>query len=192
MDGIALILEAQAAGLRVSREAEKLVVRGPRRAEPIARKLLAHKAEVLAALSDDPFAALPPNDPVYRAAWRRWFALLVQHKLELGNAPTQHVDGRLKQSRRTPEEARALALGEAECLWHERYGQRPDPNRCAGCGGPIGRSNLIALPDGSAVHDDADLRCLISYGDRWRSAAADALTRLGVNEWTEIVIMDKS
>jgi hypothetical protein len=166
VDGVALILEAQAAGLRVSREAEKLVIRGPKHAAPIARKLLAHKAEVLAALSADPFSDLPPNDPAYRPAWRRWFNLLVQHKAQIG--------------RRSLEEARQLAYGEAECLWHARYGRRPDPHLCAGCDGPVGSANIFALPDGARVHDDAGLACLTSYGDRWRTAAAEALRALGI------------
>lgn len=81
---------------------------------------------------------------------------------------------------RSIEEARALALGEAECLWHERYGQRPDPRSCAGCGKPIGQSALFALPDGARVHDDAGLACLIAYGHRWRTAAVEALRALGI------------
>jgi hypothetical protein len=128
----------------------------------------------------DPFADLPPNDPVYRFEWCRWFSLLIQHKHEIGNRPTQPADGRIEQGCRTHEEAHTLAYGEAQCLWHEQYGQRPDPHCCAGCGEPIGRSALFALPDGARVHDGAELRCLIAYGDRWRRAAADALHRLGI------------
>jgi hypothetical protein len=114
----------------------------------------------------DPFAAMPPNDPAYLGAWRRWFSLLISHKLEIGNRPTQRPDGSIEASHRTHDEAHALALGEAINLWHERYGRRPDPHSCAGCDWPIGHSNLFALPDGARVHDAPDLRCLIAYGDR--------------------------
>jgi hypothetical protein len=130
----------------------------------------------------DPFANLPPNDPAYRGAWQRWFSLLTSHKLELGNRPAQRPDGSTQQSQRKHEEAHALAYGETLNLWHSTYGQRPDPHSCAGCNKPIGRSNLMALSDGARVHDDADLRCLISYGDRWRTTAANALKRLGIDE----------
>lgn len=50
MDGVALLSEARDAGLDVLADGERLVVRGPRRAEPVARMLLDHKADVLAAL----------------------------------------------------------------------------------------------------------------------------------------------
>src|SRR5512136_2848221 len=50
MDGLALLSEATAAGLTVLADGDRLVVRGPRFAEPMARRLLEHKAAVLAAL----------------------------------------------------------------------------------------------------------------------------------------------
>jgi hypothetical protein len=128
----------------------------------------------------DPFADLPPNDPVYRFEWRRWFSLLIQHKFEIGNLPMQTIDGRIGQGHRTAQEAHALALGEAVNLWHSAYGRRPDPHSCAGCGKPMAQSRLIALPYGASVHDDADLRCLIAYGERWRTAACDALRKLSI------------
>ncbi len=48
-----LLSEAEAAGLAVLTEGERLVLRGPRSAERIARSLLEHKQEVLAALAAD-------------------------------------------------------------------------------------------------------------------------------------------
>jgi hypothetical protein len=50
MDGITLLLEAQAAGLSVRVDGDKLIIRGPRSAELIARRLLAYKPAVVAAL----------------------------------------------------------------------------------------------------------------------------------------------
>jgi hypothetical protein len=51
VDGIALLQQAHAAGLCVRVEGALLKIRGPRHAEPVAQKLIAHKAAVMAALS---------------------------------------------------------------------------------------------------------------------------------------------
>jgi hypothetical protein len=51
MDAVTLLLHAQNAGLRVERAGDKLLVRGPRQAEPVVKLLAEHKAEVLAALA---------------------------------------------------------------------------------------------------------------------------------------------
>ena len=50
MDGLALLTEARRAGLRVALDGERLVIRGPRRAEPIARRLMEAKPAVVGAL----------------------------------------------------------------------------------------------------------------------------------------------
>ena len=50
MDGLTLLREAEEAGLSVSLHGEQLVVRGPRRAEAVARRLLAHKSEIVYAI----------------------------------------------------------------------------------------------------------------------------------------------
>lgn len=54
MDGLSLLAEARRAGLSVHVEGDKLVVRGPKVAAPIAQRLLANKAQVMAALSSGP------------------------------------------------------------------------------------------------------------------------------------------
>jgi hypothetical protein len=46
VDGLALIREARSAGLAVLAECRKLVIRGPKRAEPVARKYREYKAEL--------------------------------------------------------------------------------------------------------------------------------------------------
>ncbi len=51
MDGIALLTKARSAGLRVRAEGNCLRLDGPRRLEPLARALLARKAEVLEGLA---------------------------------------------------------------------------------------------------------------------------------------------
>src|SRR5688572_1000777 len=50
MDGMTLLAEARAAGLEVRADGDRLVVRGPRTQEGLARALLAHKPDVLTAL----------------------------------------------------------------------------------------------------------------------------------------------
>lgn len=50
MGGVALLTRATNAGLTVMVEGDCLRIRGPRRAEAVAKTLLANKAEVLAAL----------------------------------------------------------------------------------------------------------------------------------------------
>jgi len=65
MDCIDLLLqEAQAVGLTVEASGEKLVIRGPRSAEPLVRRLIAHKPALLAALSHDAHHNTETKTPV--------------------------------------------------------------------------------------------------------------------------------
>ena len=50
MDGVALLDRAREAGVRVEADGDRLIVRGPGAAEGLAKQLLAHKPDVLAAL----------------------------------------------------------------------------------------------------------------------------------------------
>src|ERR1700691_4854194 len=52
MDGLTLLRRARDAGLRVEAAGDKLLIRGPKRAEPVVKLLAQHKAEVMAALAD--------------------------------------------------------------------------------------------------------------------------------------------
>jgi hypothetical protein len=64
--------------------------------------------------------------------------------------------------------------------WHLSCGHVPARTHCAGCGRPLvsGEPDMV-LPDGAHLHDsDA---CLVAWGDKWRTAAAAALQRLGIN-----------
>jgi hypothetical protein len=60
MDGLSLLTEALDGGLDVQADGERLVIRGPKQAEPLARRLLARKADVLAALMGN-VEALDPD-----------------------------------------------------------------------------------------------------------------------------------
>ena len=52
MDGLTLLRQAHDVGLRLEAAGDKLVIRGPKRAEPVVKLIAAHKALVLAALAD--------------------------------------------------------------------------------------------------------------------------------------------
>jgi hypothetical protein len=51
MDGMTLLEQARLAGLTVTVQGDKLVIRGPVRAAPVAERLLAHTGEVIDALA---------------------------------------------------------------------------------------------------------------------------------------------
>src|SRR5262249_30821454 len=80
----------------------------------------------------------------------------------------------------TKEEAAALAWGEMVALWHRRHADRSPPDTCAGCRLPIDGSETLVLGDGTRVHI-ATLACLIACGERWRGAATQALTAMGLD-----------
>jgi hypothetical protein len=96
MDGLTLLEEARAAGLVVTVVGEQLQIVGPRRAESVARRLLAHKTEVLQALGflAQPCVRLEDLDPEWREAWGERAAIM-------------EYDGGLPRER-----AEALALAE--------------------------------------------------------------------------------
>ena len=66
---VSLLAEARSAGLEVRAEPDRLVVRGPRHAEPLAKRLLERKGEVLALLAAEDaevawrLAAMRPQVP---------------------------------------------------------------------------------------------------------------------------------
>jgi hypothetical protein len=64
VDGVTLLRRARDAGLRVEAAGDKLLIRGPKQAEPIVKLLAEHKAEVVAALT-------PETNEVRR--WRERF-----------------------------------------------------------------------------------------------------------------------
>ena len=69
MGGVALLAVARAAGLTVRAAGDKLIIRGPRRCDALARSILAHKADVMAALEARPAGGAPARYiafPVHR------------------------------------------------------------------------------------------------------------------------------
>jgi hypothetical protein len=71
-----------------------------------------------------------------------------------------------------------LAEKRAECVWHLAHSERVGRAVCAGCRRFIGpREEVLDLADDNVTHIDAEYRCLIAWGERWRSAARAALAR---------------
>ena len=165
MDGLTLLRRARDAGLAVAAEGDKLVIRGPKRAEPVALLLIKHKPEVRAAL----LPAEPTPDAKHEPAsawWRRQY-LIRTSSWELSGA-------------RSESRARVIAWGELEDRWHRLHGARVPQWQCAGCGEPIGGCSALDLADGSRVHLEK-LDCLLSFGERWRREATAGLRALGLD-----------
>lgn len=93
MDGVRLLHRAWAAGLSVAAVGDRLVIRGPRHAEGLARHLLANKTSVLAALQR---LAVKPTPADLPPDW---------HLLWDERAAIMEYDGRLPR-----EQAEAAAL----------------------------------------------------------------------------------
>jgi hypothetical protein len=82
--------------------------------------------------------------------------------------------------RRCRTEAELLAWSELQWRWHKQHGERVPPGICGGCRKPIRLAENIPLIDGTHVHGGDRHDCLIAYGRRWRWAAANALTAMGL------------
>jgi hypothetical protein len=61
MDGLVLLRQARDAGLRVEAAGDKLLIRGPKRAEQVVKLLAEHKAEVLAVITLSVAITSPPE-----------------------------------------------------------------------------------------------------------------------------------
>jgi hypothetical protein len=68
MDGLTLLRRAHEAGLRVEAAGDRLLIRGPKRAESVVRLIAEHKAQVLKAL-----AAIVPADRSNAGPPSPWF-----------------------------------------------------------------------------------------------------------------------
>ena len=169
MDAVALLHRAQEVGLRIEPMGDKLLIRGPRRAEAVVKLLGAHKGEVLAALARGASTSErgEQESATDSTEARRWRDRLA----------TRIVDWFLGD--RGWEEALRLAWGDMENEWHELHGQRWPSWQCAGCNAPLGGSQALNLPDGNRVHFEP-IDCLIRFGKRWRGAAREALVALGL------------
>ena len=89
MEGITLLERARTAGLRVHADGETLIIRGPRRAEHVARELLQHKAEVLGQLR-----GWSTPEPEVRNLLA-WASELAEQALEL-DSPVDYMEARAR------------------------------------------------------------------------------------------------
>jgi len=169
VDAVALLHRAQEAGLRVEPMGDKLLVRGPKRAEAVVKLLEAHKGEVLAALALGASTSerADQESATDNTEARRW-----RDRLATRIVDWFHGD-------RGWEEARRLAWGDVENEWHELHGRCWLSWQCAGCNAPIGGSQALNLPDGNRVHFEP-IDCLIRFGKRWRGDASEALVAFGL------------
>ncbi len=151
MEGIILLWRAREAGLAVTLDGDALVIRGPKRAERMARLLIENKPEVVAALAE-------PSD------WH------VRHREALSYWATFHP----------ADDAARLAWGELQCRWHRLHGEQVSGRQCAGCGKPMSGLPALDLGDGNRAHLDR-LDCVIRYGQRWRGTATRALAAMGLH-----------
>jgi hypothetical protein len=107
MDAVSLLARAHEVGLAVAIDGDKLIVRGPRRAEPTVRLLAEHKPAVMAALAADwrarhreaHWGALHGTEEAARRAWGeledRWHRLHGHRTLEWQCAGCGQVIGGL-------------------------------------------------------------------------------------------------
>jgi hypothetical protein len=108
---LTLLDRARAAGLSVAARGDRLVIKGPRRAEPIARELMGRKAKVLALLAGPPQgppAASPPMSYPWREVLPDWS---IEWRQRWGELANQHQDVGLSWRE---AEARAFAEVSAE------------------------------------------------------------------------------
>jgi hypothetical protein len=167
----ALLREAESAGLTVSVAGGNLRLKAPSAPPPdLMQRLKEHKSAIIDWLAGEQKQAVSVSGdcfdpPPYGRApeWRRWYMLLIEHKCELGHDLSW---------------ARRLAYGEGLNSWHVRFGYKPRPNCCAGCGDPV--ATPMVLPDGALVCSRDD--CLIAYGSKWQSVASAGLAALGIRE----------
>lgn len=126
MDGLSLLTDAATAGLTVRVDGDRLVIRGPRAADAVARCLLEHKPEVVAALGRFGLTStelLKPDSPPFPGWVRR-----------------PDVTGRLGWERPDlPEERRWWARVRVEDLptlaaYFPGSGHRAEDGPCPWCG----------------------------------------------------------
>jgi hypothetical protein len=148
MDGLTLLSEAVAAGLTVRVDGDRLVIRGPKAADAMARRLLEHKPEVLAALGrfglsstelpkpdESPFPGwVRRPDVAGRMGWeppdlpesRRWWA-----RVQFEDLPT--LAAYFPGSVHRPEDGPCQWCGRREWWQSQAW---PDVLRCGRCSPP--------------------------------------------------------
>jgi hypothetical protein len=160
---------ATAAGASLAVNADRLSVTAP---HPLPAELVEalrrSKPDILRLLSTD---RVDDDQQMASDDTEWWFDLFNER------AAHRECDGGYSRA-----EAEQLAFGEMLLEWHRRHGARPDPHRCAGCDDELPSKGGLTLCDGAVVHFDAvrGVDCIVSYGRKWRGAAAAALNAIGI------------
>ena len=77
--------------------------------------------------------------------------------------------------------AESRAWHEVAAIWYRQHGNKTPDHICAGCGKPLGDSDVVwVMPGGERAHAGTVQRCIIAYGRRWKTEAADALMAIGI------------
>ena len=166
MDGLALLQAADAAGLTVNVNGDRLVIRGPRRCEAQAKALLAHKQEVVAhltrrvAVTGDGLDAWEATD---------WQALYDER------AGIREYEGEMFR-----HEAERLALDDCVTHWLARHPPEPidDNSWCVHCGAALGDDGMPVLAGGA--HTRLHSACHAPWLAKRRAEAERALEGMGV------------
>ncbi len=147
--------------------------------EPIMTELRAHKAEVLAALTNQTARTSSGISGLLRRA-----RLVVVPDL---SDPEDirawlHERGGVREDSGTARvDADKAAFDELLWLWCAANPVEHAPDRCAACGAKF-EPPVMSLPDGAQVCDQPEYACLIAYGTGRRMEAVGALNGLGIEQ----------
>jgi hypothetical protein len=165
-----LIRAVEQAGGHLEPDGDGLVVEAPMPLpEPIMTELRAHKAEVLAALTNQTgllrrarLAVVPDlSDPEDIRAW------LLERAAMREDSGATRVD------------ADKAVFDELLWLWCAANPIEHAPGQCAACGTAF-KPPVMSLPDGAQVCDKLEHECLIAYGNGRRMEAVKTLEGIGI------------
>ena len=165
MDGLALLQAADAAGLTVNVDGDRLVIRGPRSCEAQAKALMAHKEDVVAYLSEH--AVTDYGAGTWDAAdWQAHF-----HE----RAGICEYDGELPRP-----EAERQALADTINHWLVMHPSpaTDDNDGCVHCQQPLGPDGVPVLA--GTAHTRLHSACHSPWLTERRRHAAEALRAMGI------------
>jgi hypothetical protein len=163
MGAMKLIEEARSAGLKLRAEGDRLVIRGPKSAEPLAKALLDRKAEILPFLQERP-APRPFHDDARdldseAALWLR--QKLATGPMRIGDLmrlwcepvvgrASGDISARIDQltDARTSLDVEAFAGDDGKFWWRLPVVPAPDAWLCPHCGQPATIEDVFPSEDG--------------------------------------------
>ncbi len=175
-----LIRAVEQAGGFLEPDGEGLVVQAAMPLpEPIMIELRAHKAEVLAALTNQTARTSSGISGLLRRA-----RLAVVPDL----SDPEDIQAWLLERAAMREDSGAARMGadnaafdELLWLWCAANTIEHTPGECAACGAKF-EPPVMSLPDGAQVCDQPEYACLIAYGTGRRMEAVGALNGLGIEQ----------